>query len=554
MLIGWLTDSEDFIESHKEKRNDNEIGITPMKVPLLGSVFKIEEDTHGFYSRGNLLFHKSWFKKILEVDNGNHYIVKTLFNVHVFDLRNRMDILNDIEILPAIMDRIFYGYTSLFNTMEHGSVLHTKNTMKSINCRRCGISHEWYELAYYEGDTRLAGHHLQNNEKYYIVEENAYAICEDCITTAESCGHCGNRCIREAPKELEINGAKIKLCPTCASRTYTCGDCNHIFMLGRYSTVPTCKNKLLCTKCFEKYDICVKCGKDIKEGVTPIRVFNKKYCKICGHTAKLESYKIQRWNYKPEKTFIGSKNVKDKLYFGIEFEVENATVHMDALASTILEECNKDSNGNFMQFFYAMHDGSLSGGGEYGVEIATSPMTYAAIKENKEVFMKLFSYKDYECKSFESATCGLHIHMSKSCFDKIQIYKILKFIYSNREFILKVSERKTENENYFNLNPDFHCKSLQAIAKDKSHSIESRHAVINLSNTETVEFRLFQGTLEWPRFMKNVQFCKALFDFTQECSLNECTDTKNFINYIGKHKNKYRYLSSFINNDFSIGE
>ena len=75
------------------------------------------------------------------------------------------------------------------------------------------------------------------------------------------------------------------------------------------------------------------------------------------------------------------------------------------------------------------------------------------------------------------------------------------FLDSNRDFEFK---KVIDNDS-----------SLIYKAKKKDGNSE-RYVAINLKNSQTIEIRIFRGTLNFNSFMKNIEFAHALFMYTKE--------------------------------------
>jgi len=76
--------------------------------------------------------------------------------------------------------------------------------------------------------------------------------------------------------------------------------------------------------------------------------------------------------------------------------------------------------------------------------------------------------------------------------------------------------------------------------KDKGG--HSRYTAINICNTNTIEIRIFRGTLAPGSFFKNIEFCAALFEFTRD---NKNTDLNNFKQFI-QNRAEFKNLAKFI--------
>jgi hypothetical protein len=246
----------------------------------------------------------------------------------------------------------------------------------------------------------------------------------------------------------------------------------------------------------------------------------------------MDSACINSYSYRPAMKFHKLSNENENApFFGIELEVER-----------------KNSNGlkhKYMagmiehEHWYFKTDGSLTD----GFEIVTHPMTFNYIKQAEKTFsdsLKLLVENGYN--SYDANTCGMHIHISKNNFTTWHLYRFLKFFVENKEFIVSISQRKMEKlKKWANIEDD-NDSSLIYKAKKKDGNSE-RYVAINLKNTQTIEIRIFRGTLNFNSFMKNIEFAHALFMYTKE---NKDVSLDGFKMYI-ESSCDYSNLKKFIN-------
>ena len=211
-------------------------------------------------------------------------------------------------------------------------------------------------------------------------------------------------------------------------------------------------------------------------------------------------------------------------------------------------ECyNNDSNFMYKimdklpPFVYAKHDGTI----EYGFEVVSHPATWNWLKQNYRKWENILNLRKVGFKSFDTVTCGMHIHLSKNAFSSLHLYKILKFFYENKDFILGISQRHIDNlHRYATLSTQDSNDRLVLKARYKTQR-EDKHTAINLLNEPTMEIRIFRGTLNPASFWKNLEFIKATIEWTRNISYQSIT-VSNFISYVKKHRKDYVNLYNFI--------
>ena len=154
----------------------------------------------------------------------------------------------------------------------------------------------------------------------------------------------------------------------------------------------------------------------------------------------------------------------------------------------------------------AKRDGSLS---SHGYEIVTAP---ADLPTHRERWTAYLGTPDLGIASWHTSTCGMHVHVSRRPLTTLQIGKIVEFVESshNERFMRRLAGRGGST----------YCRRADRKVKDARDSGDRYHSV-NLTGNETIEFRMFRGTLNLQGFLKNLEFCAALVAFAGECSLRE---------------------------------
>lgn len=246
-----------------------------------------------------------------------------------------------------------------------------------------------------------------------------------------------------------------------------------------------------------------------------------------------ENQLIQSYSYRPITSFkyLSSelKYNSEIAFLGIELEVENKLdrIKNDSMAQLI------DSS-----HLYFKTDGSLSN----GFEIVTHPLSFNWIQANSDKFESMLTeLKSNGFNSYDSNTCGMHIHISKKAFGTWQLYRFMKFFAENKDFIVSISQRKIEQlKKWANIEDNGNDELIYKAKKKDGNS--SRYCAINLQNHSTIEIRIFRGTLNYCSFMKNIEFINALFCYTNESS--ECTikGFKQFVNLTSTYSNLKKFI------------
>jgi len=298
------------------------------------------------------------------------------------------------------------------------------------------------------------------------------------------------------------------------------------------------KNVHVCTTCLTtQMKFCSMCGTN-QYYSTNLSVINKwsgQYC--CKKHADVNpSYKKIIDGGKAE-TYIGFIGKPlDNLYLGVELEAE---VEGNTEKKT-LETIISDIFDLFDNFIIIKTDGSLTGN---GIEIVSAPApfdvhTTAWNKFLDECHTKLRS------NVFSNGTatnCGMHVHFSRKALTVIEIGKVAYFINTadNNKLIEDIAGRY--NTNY--------C-AIRTVTKTNYETFgytdrAYRRSAVNNTNTNTVEFRIFKGTLNPVLFMKNIEFTHAIVTFAKTVDIDKL-NTKEFSMFVGLNGGIYPNLTKFL--------
>ena len=311
-----------------------------------------------------------------------------------------------------------------------------------------------------------------------IPEESVYefdgvTMCEHCYNTlTTTCDNCGERIWRDNAE----GDSHITLCSNCYEYSYT-----------------TCED---CGRLIHHDDACYADDEDYP------------YCRDCYD--QLGEKTIKNYSYKPEPIFYGS----DSLFYGVELEIDKGGEYYEH-AAKILDIANRHN-----EKIYCKHDGSIND----GFEIVSHPMTLAYhIDEMKweEVLEKAIAMG---YRSHNTATCGLHIHCNRSAFGKDYdeqeeaIGRIVFFAEKHWNELVRFSRRTPENLNRWAARYATISNTTAETFKKAKDKNMGRYVAINLTNYNTVEFRLFRGTLRHKTFIATLQLvdeiCRSAIDMT----------------------------------------
>lgn len=199
--------------------------------------------------------------------------------------------------------------------------------------------------------------------------------------------------------------------------------------------------------------------------------------------------------------------------FGIELEVQLRNGNLDEKLGKVHEALNHQTL-ELGEYCYFERDGSI---GE-GFEIVTQPAGLDVHRDRLGRFLNNSQLK-MGLRSHEGGACGLHIHVGREFLTQGQIYRVQSWLNDVRnEGLIRSIARRYDN-NY--------CRFKPALAKftvkDK-HSTE-RYEALNVTNADTIEFRIFRGSLRYESVIAALEFVNSLLTFCTpgEVSLTQFT-------------------------------
>lgn len=317
-----------------------------------------------------------------------------------------------------------------------------------------------------------------------------------------TCDHCGG----EYPMEQQISVDGVYICADCAEEeTLICSACgDRIWKDDNAGNDET----PLCQCCYERYYTnCTRCGALLREEDAHYSSDDPDNDEpLCYHCyERMEScHTIQNYYYKPTPIFYG----EGLRYLGVELEIDGGGEN-HTNARTLLNIANAGE-----ERVYCKHDGSLND----GFEIVTHPMTLTYHQEVmpwKEILRKAVSM-GYQ--SHKASTCGLHVHVSRDTFGETEaqqdacIARILYFVEKHWDELLKFSRRTQSQLDQWAARYGYKEQPREILDHAKKGSGRGRYASVNLQNENTIEFRIFRGTLKYNTLIATLQLVNKICD------------------------------------------
>ena len=140
-------------------------------------------------------------------------------------------------------------------------------------------------------------------------------------------------------------------------------------------------------------------------------------------------------------------------------------------------------------------------------------------------------------RSHDTTTAGLHVHLSREFLGSTETEQDLNIakliILFDRwwdKYIVPFSRRDIETMQRWSSKPSLECFNTdtenEIVDKVKCYKSGGRYKAINLQNDNTIEFRLFRGTLKLNTFMASLQFVVGITKFVKTVKLNDIFTVK----------------------------
>lgn len=365
-----------------------------------------------------------------------------------------------------------------------------------------------------------------------IVSTEGELLCGDCAYTCDNCDYTSDA------DDSWYSVDSDRWCDNCTmNEANYCEGCNEY--TREYLRYASDTGQSYCMSCDDHLEYCEECDE-----------WFENECR-----SHMGSANIHNYSYRPDPIFHSTSD-NERLFFGFELEMEffNSENRRDA-ADYAAE--------NIGGMAYLKEDGSL----DTGFELVTHPMSFDFLMNHATEVWDVLTHMNqrYNARSFNTSTCGFHIHISRSGFNGgSHMHRFLNLVYSNEYFFSKLAGRKSERwakfddviERPANWVRDEHGRrtgeieygkpSKKLMAKLDPLCPTDRYSAVNTQNQNTLELRIFKGTLSQPALAAHIQLAHAAVEYTRTLSVldirNGALTPNEFINYIEAHGNIYADL------------
>ena len=433
--------------------------------------------------------------------------------------------------------------------------LHVPIMDETPNCGACGHP----EFSVSDQDER--DNKWQFITAYLSDRERTIIVHRDCTTLSRMSNRCNDCDFVYATarnldwrRQMRITGfmslSQIEgehRCEYCASEYYQENGGEHCFV-----SCPCCedifhrdsgqwyRDSLYCSICYDNnYYECNDCGSGCWDGDGH----------ECTDDEDEDTSVIHSYSYRPAPYFFG----KGQYYLGFELEVESRGNSRYEGAEIAQAELGAHA--------YMKDDGSLND----GFEVVTHPHTLEAYqREFNWEFIPRLKREGY--RSWNTETCGLHVHVSRTAFGtgvnpwghkdretlilKRQAHELrfMKLIYDNQRQVERIAGRGSNHYATFG-------DKGKLIDKVKfGNQSNGRYSAINTENDMTLEVRVFKGSLRKERVLSALEFVTASVEYTRDLKVtakNQALSWLRFTAYVSENMETYPNLALIMSESFA---
>lgn len=309
-----------------------------------------------------------------------------------------------------------------------------------------------------------------DNPDYFGAVVNGEYVSEEYMGNYYRCKDCGE-IYEEDDMTVLVNGGHVCDCCRDSGDYFRCDCCGEWF-----------------SGCYNEYNGGIYCDDCFRENYSDEEYYTE----------------IKSYHDRPATHYYGDDggyetDGSEFKGYGFELEVDNGGQY-DSVARKVMEKLDRE--------VYCQTDGSI----DDGFEIISHPHTETALYNMRNRLDDVMEYLvDQDYRSHDAKTCGLHLHVSRTLFgdnekkQRIAISKIIIFYDMFWNDILRVSRRtRHQAEEWARRYSTTNMKHKDI--RDMVEHPSSRYMAVNLTNRDTVEFRLMRGTLNRRTFWATIDF------------------------------------------------
>jgi hypothetical protein len=366
-------------------------------------------------------------------------------------------------------------------------------------------------------------------------ERDGTHYCADCVCVCDLCSETVAATTTTEYERENRRGVRedVCVCEYCEDNSDALRSCDFCSETYIHRGAGHCWASRVCRSCSEDAYTCYACGDLLHSDDTCSYHGDGTYCEGCVPEDD-EDDDCDDECEDSSRIYCASQKISSKLFgaradlkLGIELEVE--------CERGSRADCADDAWRLFAdQYVIFKDDGSLNN----GFEIVTRP---ASLETHKAELKDFLDKRPVALRSHDTKTCGLHIHLDRASLSDLQIGKIAAFLYcaSSQSFVNYIAGRK----------PNGYCaRDLGDSVASGAKSKTCRYYAVNICDN-TVELRLFRGTLKLETLYARLEFAHAVATWAKDVSVRtaESEDCiSDFFAFVKRERKRYSNLSAKI--------
>lgn len=253
---------------------------------------------------------------------------------------------------------------------------------------------------------------------------------------------------------------------------------------------------------------------------------------------------ILNYSYKPEPKFMHPEGVEQqfpKLFIGIEHEFN--VPRQKKVNESIKWVYDHDPD----RIFYCKSDGSM----DHGFEMVSHPMSLEYFRTRYPIG-NLQAMVDLKLAETGENT-GIHIHVSRDSFTPYHMYRMLHLHYNFPKLVIHVAGRRSDRMANLYVEGMNKLEKQVEVVKDQvanggRNGYHNRYVAVNLNNRSTIEYRVFQSTMDPTQLTRYVEWIEAMYHFTRlgrvrGVTHKQITDTR-FKAWVEENADRFPNLSA----------
>jgi len=359
-----------------------------------------------------------------------------------------------------------------------------------------------------------------NFENNFYLTDNFQFWCEQCFIYCDDC------------REPEIyDNTHNGRCLNCDENYFSCFYCyeSHHDDYGFYIE-NICE--IACRECVDNDENFARSSSDGSIYTTDSAHwddFENQQYPVFGNRPNVEMRNelIQNYSFKPKPKFFKLENENTETFFGVELEIELAN------SSSGLKTGAQMVKNSFGDFVYMKYDGSL----QNGFEIVSHPFSFEWYKANfKSDILRELAQMGF--RSWDSNTCGTHVHISRKAFkDSAHVWRFVQLFLKNKNEWVKLAGRNSKRWS------SFEKDKLPILEILKKKTNPERYCAVNLCNYDTIEIRIFRGSLNETRFRSAIELVAGAVEYSRMITIRDYArnsiDFTNFAKFLNLYSDEY---------------